>query len=548
MREETMTFLQLFNGFGRRAAVVLIIVSCFALSVLAQKTGQQDKPRYGDPGFIGESTNLNVVNADIRDILNYFTEQYGINFVIDKSVQKVPVTVALSDVPWNLALDAILRSQELGIQVSGPILRVADAKILAGEQEVINKAKEGQLDASPLYTEFIRLKYAMAAGGNGGPGFSTGTQAGAGSGGGAAGGDGLLPIIKRRISRRGSIETDSRSNSLIITDVKENIDAIRQLVAILDQPEAQVEVEARIVLASRDFSRDIGVQLSGVAIGKNGRGAFGATGPTEKGENFPEALKNVQANGNLGSAIANSVVGLTTGVFGTAQINLILSAGENKGQSKTIASPRVSTLNNREATFESGSQIPVVTTQPGGSGGSPVFTTTYISVPLKLQVTPQITDDGTVLLDMVVENSSVSSAISVGGAPGINTARTKVNVMVPDGGTTVVGGSLIDVEGESRFNTPGLSRVPILGNLFKRKAVARTTNEVLFFITPRILRPEAQGITRTDAPRTTILQPVPLGNPPSNSEIRPSETPTQPVTMQVAPTVQPTPSGNVIKP
>lgn len=537
-----MTFLQLFNGFGKKAAVVLIIVSCFALTVFSQKVGQQQgKPRYGDAGFVGESTNLNVVNADIRDILSYLTEQYGINFVIDKTVQKTPITVALSEVPWNVALDAILRSQDLGVQVNGPILRIADSKALASEGAIEEQKRSNQLDASPLYTEFIRLNYAQASGGSGGGEFSTGTSTSGGStsggggatAGGAGGGDGLLPIIKRRLSRRGAIETDSRSNSLIITDVKENIEAIRQLVAILDQPEAQVEVEARIVLANRDFSRDIGVQLSGLVlgnqVGKNGSG-------------------RLDSNGNLVSQIANSALQLTTGTFGTAQINLLLTAGEKKGQSKTIATPRVSTINNRQATFESGSQIPVVTTQAGSGQGTPVFTTTYISVPLKLEVKPQITDAGTVLLDVVIENSSVSSSVSSGSAPALNTTRTKVNVMVPDGGTTVIGGAMVDVEGENRFSTPGISKVPILGNLFKRKAIARTTNEVIFFITPRILRPEAQGVNKTETPRTTILQPVPLGNPPSNSEPRTSETPSQPVTMQVAPTAQPASSGNVIKP
>lgn len=547
-----MTFLQFLNGFGKKAAVALIIISCFALAAFAQKVSQQEgKPRYGDPGFVGELTNLNVVNADIRDILSYVTEQYGVNFVIDKSVSKVPVTVNVSEVPWNVALDAILRSQELGIQVNGPILRIADSKTLAAEGAIEEQKRNNQLDASPLYTEFIRLNYAQAAGGASSPGFSTGTATGSASGG--EGGDGLLPIIKRRLSRRGAIETDSRSNSLIITDVKENIDAIRQLVAILDQPEPQVEVEARVVIASRDFSRDIGVQLSGVvlgnAVGQNGGGQFGTgpLNPTTTGTGITPALTQTP-NNTLASQIANTVIGLTTGKIGTAQINLLLTAGEKKGQAKTIATPRVTTINNKKATIESGQQIPVVTTQAGSGQGTPVFTTSYVSVPLKLEVTPQITNAGTVLLDVVVENSSVSSTVAAGGTPAINTQRTKVNVMVPDGGTTVVGGALIDVEGEDIFRTPGLAKVPVLGNLFKRKAVSRTTSEIIFFITPRINRPDTQTAGKED-PRKTILQPVPLGNPPSNSEPTVSTTPSQPATMQSpAPAVQATPTSNVIKP
>lgn len=551
-----MTFLQL-SELGKKAALALIIISCLSLSAFAQKTGTQDQgKRYGTPGFVGEAINLNVVNADIRDILNYVTEQYGVNFVIDKSVAKVSVTVNISDVPWNIALDSILRSQDLAIQVNGPILRVADAKTLESEIATNKALGESKLDSSPLYTEFIRLNYSKALGGASGPAFSAGQAAGSSST--TDTGDGILPIIKRRLSRRGAIETDSRTNSLIITDVRENIDAIRQLVAILDQPELQVEVEARVVVVSRDFSRDIGFQLSGLTIGNGvgtGSGIQGNTGaPIGDGSN--KGVLGQGANNSLGSQIANSVIGLTTGRFGTAQINAVLTMGEKKGQAKTIATPRVTTLNNQQATIESGQQIPVVTTQTGANGGGVVFTTTYVSVPLKLEVTPQINDKGSVILDVVVENSSISSTVAAGGTPGINVQRTKTKVEVPDGGTTVVGGALIDSEGENKFTTPGLSKIPVVGNLFKRKAVARSTSEVMFFITPRIYRPDTEISPTAEKPvqnnrSTTILQPVPLGNPPSNS--LPSEQLQQPATMQAVPTAtQPvktaTPGSGTIKP
>ena len=555
-----MTFLQLSSGLGKKILLAaFIIFSCLSLNAYAQRPTptatpqpQQQGKRYGDPGFRGEPINLNVVNADIRDILNYITEQYGVNFVIDKSVGQVPVTVNVSDVPWNIALDSILQSQDLGVQVNGPILRIAQRKTLAEEAAVESQIRNSQLDNSPLYTEFIRLNYARASGTITPASFSTGTPSGGSvdSAGGGGGGEGLLPIIKRRLSRRGSIETDSRSNTLIITDVRENIDAIRQLVLLLDQPEPQVEIEARVVIASRNFSRDIGVQLSAIVLGNRIGDGGGAQGGTLPGVNNqvgprPGVLGNQPSN-QLQSAISNTVIGLTTGVFGTAQISALISAGEQKGQAKTIATPRVTTLNNRQATIESGQQIPIVTTQTGTNGGGVVFTTQYISVPLKLEVTPQITDAGTVLLNISVENSSLSSTSSAGGSPGISTQRMKNEVMVPDGGTTVVGGALIDVEGEDQFRTPGLSKVPILGNLFKRKAIARTTNEILFFITPRIYRPDYEGNPTagkvgTGNRTTTILQPVPLGNPPSNSDPatqQPAVVPVAPVV--VNPTPQPT--------
>ncbi|MGH9949672.1 MAG: secretin N-terminal domain-containing protein, partial [Pyrinomonadaceae bacterium] len=387
------------SGLLRKAIAASTLIGIFAVAAAAQKIdpSQQGK-HYGDPGFVGESASLNVVNADIRDILNYLTEQYGINFIIDKSVKAVPVTVNVSQVPWNIALDSVMRSQDLGIQVNGNILRVADSKTLATEGEIFRLQQDNQLDTSPLYTEFIRLNYARASGAISRGTPTTGTPAGSSGGStstsgstGSAAGTGLLPIIKRRLSRRGSIEIDDRSNSLIITDVRENIDAIKQLVGILDQPEPQVEIEARIVVATRSFTRSLGAQLSASVGGARGSGG---------------TLDTVLS----GPASTNTFFNLTTGVFGTARIDLAISAGEQKGQAKVVATPRVTTLNNRKAKIENSTKIPITTVQPGQSAnGVLLFTTTYIDVPLKLEITPQITDVGTVVLDVLAENASVST-------------------------------------------------------------------------------------------------------------------------------------------
>ncbi len=551
-----MTFLKKTSNLGSRVLLALIIISCLTLMVAAQeiKPANQGK-MYGEPGFVGEVVNLNVVNADVRDILNYITEQYGINFVIDKSVKAVPVTINVSGVPWNVALDSILQSQELGVQVNGPILRIAEQAILAKEGEAAAKIRENQLDTSPLYTEFIRLNYARASNTLGGEAGGAGKFVGgttSGSGGGAAGGSadqGIIGIINRRLSRRGAVEVDGRSNTLIITDVRENIDSLRKLVFYLDQPAPQVEIEARIVVASRTFSRDLGFQLSAVLTDTT-RGAGGiistlpgaannaaATG-NANGNNPGAGFSFPQPNGNLGAA-ANTIIGLTTGVFGTARINALLTAGEQKGNVKTIATPRVTTLNNRPAEIESGQQIPITTIQPnGGTGSAAVVTTEYVPVPLRLAVTPQITNVGTVILQVVAENNSVPP--NAGGTPAISTQRMKTEVMVPDGGTTVVGGALFDSESEVRDRTPGLSKIPIFGNLFKRKQISRNTNEILFFITPRIYRPDYNGKPTSgtsNEPRSiTLVQPVPLGNPPSNS--LPNSQP-----QVVVPVVQPKPAA-----
>jgi len=537
-------------------------------------TAQSDQGhRYGQPGFVGEPINLNVVNADVRDILNYITEQYGVNFVIDSSVGAVSVTVNVQDVPWNVALNAVLRANRLGIEVNGNILRVATNDVLAKEAETQKIINDARLESADLVTEFIRLNYARASGtlaqaggasGNfaggatsGGPSASIGSM---GGGGASAGTDqGILPVVQRRLSRRGSVEVDGRSNTLIITDVKENISAIRQLVTLLDQPEPQVEIETRIVIANRSFSRDLGVQLNALAInmGTGGTAGYGTAQPTPlvggtggtntiglRAPGIPQGILN--PSGALGANLPNTVIGLTTGVIGTAQISALITAAENRGQVKIVATPRVTALNNRRAEISSGQQIPVTTPQTGTGGGVLVFTTEYVSVPLRLEVTPQITDAGTVVLHVIAENNSVNTAIAVNGTPGIDTQRMETEVLVPDGGTTVVGGVLGSNESETQNRTPGVASIPILGNLFKRKLVTRQSNEILFFITPRIYRPDfmgrpTSGAVSTGTRTTTIAQPVPMGNPPTNTPNPTQQLQTAPPgTLQAVPNSAPT--------
>ncbi|HZI19254.1 MAG TPA: type IV pilus secretin PilQ [Pyrinomonadaceae bacterium] len=519
----------------------------------AQRSGPAQQPQtsqgaqYGQPGFVGEPISLNVVNADIRDILNYITEQYGVNFVVDSSVQKVPVTINVTDVPWNFALNSILKANRLGIEVTGNILRLAtletlkdEARIRADEESARARLREAELFNVPLVTEIIRLNYARATGTLGQASEGTGNFSGGVTGGGSAsdsggaGGaspasGGIMPIIRRRLSKRGGVEVDARSNTLIVTDVQENIDAIRRLVQILDQPEPQVEIETRIVLANRTFSRDLGVQLGASVFNpsRGGGGSFETFTNTRAGlvpGGLPGGLVNTPpAAPNLGATAASTVIGLTTGIFGTAQIGALITAAEAKGQAKIVATPRVTALNNRPAQIEAGSQIPVVTPQTGTGGGTSVFTTTFVSVPLRLSITPQITDAGTVVLRVVMENNSVNLALTNSlGTPGIDTQRMQTEVLVPDGGTTVVGGVLNDRESENVSRTPGLGSLPVVGNLFRRKAVARNTDEILFFITPRIYRPDYQGQRIETQPSTgtrsvQIPQPVPLGNPETNT-------------------------------
>ena len=291
-----------------------------------------------------------------------------------------------------------------------------------------------------------------------------------------------------------------------------------------DQPEPQVEIETRIVIAQRNFSRDLGAQLAGVGISvavvwltyRRCRSVIpragpavaafgnriGGTGPDPAAAARRRRLVQIHLvslvdwpvrpvpTNNLAAAAASTVIGLT-GLFGSAQISALLTLAESKGQAKTVATPRVTALNNRPAQIESGSQIPVQTTQ--AASGTAVVTTTFVSVPLRLSITPQITDAGTVVLRVTIENNTLNTGIAVAGVPGIDTQRMQSEVLVPDGGTTVMGGVLADTEGEAQQRTPGLASIPIVGNLFKRKLTTRQNSEILFFITPHIYRPDYQG-------------------------------------------------------
>ena len=510
-----MTFLQKLCSASSKGLLILTIISCMSFSAFAQDVAPQNQGElYRNAAFKGEPISLNVVNADIRDILLYITEQYGINFVIDKSVTAVPVTINVSNVPWNIALDSILRSQELDVDVNGPILRIAQQKTLAKERELQKEIDAAQLDRSPLYTEFVRLNYARADGAIAGGGFTGGTTSASPSassaGGGGGSNQGILGIVQKRLSRRGTIEVDGRSNTLIITDVKENIAALRKLVYYLDQPVPQVEIESRIVVATRSFSRDLGVKL--------------ALGFDKSEEDVRSSSRGTTGGLNTGFDIGTTIASLVTSAVGTSQISAMIAAGEQKGQVKTIATPRITVLNNRSGEIESGQQIPVTTIQPGTVGGGVAISTTeYVPVPLRLQVTPQITNVGTVILNVVAENNSVAPGGSGSSAPPISVQRMQTEVMVPDGGTTVVGGALFDSESEIKDRTPGLSRIPLIGKLFQRNRTARDTNEIMFFVTPRIYRPDYNGrpisgnVDPNNPSSVTLLQPVPLGNPASNS-------------------------------
>lgn len=458
-----------------------------------------DASQYAKEDFMGEPIKLDLKTVDIREVLRFISDTYKVNFVVDKSVgDNVPVTVSLEEVPWNKALDSLLKSNRLGVLVEGNILRVMAQTAIAEENDQRRKQEEARVQAEPLVTELIRLNYAKAFGGGSGDTGGGGGGVAAGGAGGGGGGmkGGMESVIRSLLSARGKIEPDTRTNTLIVTDIPEHIARVRSMIAKLDVPEPQVEIEARIVIANRNFARDLGVQLGAVVAGnKVGQGGVGAFSTTPNAPGVPTAGNSGSGSGSssdtplfgaisdtMRAAGANTVLGLTTGLFGTAQINAILTAQERKGNIKTVSTPRITAQNNQTANVVNGIQIPVQTESNN------TVTVTFVTAALKLEITPQINSVGTVMLKVLAENNSVNLAVATTAAPGINTQKAETTVLVPDGGTTIIGGINIETESNSQQRTPGISRIPGLGELFKRRTVSRSNDEILFFITPRIYK------------------------------------------------------------
>jgi type IV pilus assembly protein PilQ len=486
-----------------------------------------------DPSFVGGLISFDLrAGVDLRDMLRFISQQYGVNFIVDKSVTQVPVDIRVTDIPWNQVMDSVLRANRLGAvcEGNGRIIRIETLAAMKEEEEQLAAIKKAQADKEPLITKIIHLKYARAAGqlGNTGAGAS-GHGGGGGGGGGMSGGSGsgatgqgsLMSIVNSRLSPRGRTEIDTRTNSLIITDLPEYTQVIEDMIAKLDRAEPQVEIETRIVIASRNFLRDIGSELAGGAIGKNGRSGLFETTPVQlsggglapgqgssggsgggsgsggsgsgsgssSGSQTNPLGKNLigpLADTSLRAGVANTVLSLTTGALGTSIIGMALSASETKGQIRTIASPRVTTTDNKTAEIVNGIQIPVQTVSNN------TITTTFVTAALRLEITPQIIEEnGQVLMHVVAENNSVDFSLANqfnNGTPGIDTQSAESTVLVADGGTTVMGGINIDSEGHTINRTPGVSRIPLLGELFKHRSTRRDSNEILFFVTPRIVR------------------------------------------------------------
>jgi len=406
---------------------------------------------------------IDFVDVDIRDVVRFFGQLTGINLVLDPEVSG-PVTIQLFGVPWDSALLTILESHNLGYKVQRNIVRITTTGKLATEAQAEAQLMDQERAAQPLETQQIELSYARAAD--------------------------LLDLTDRQLSERGEAVVDERTNSLIVRDISASIAALRELLETLDQPAPQVNLKARIVETTREFSRELGVQwgFQGVADAAHGNttGLVFPNNMTVQGNNSAfiggEGIGGTPFAVNLPTSEATSGIALSMGsVLDSFRLDVTLSAMESSGRGKVISTPNVTAQNNYPAHIESGQRIPVQVLVDNTASIQ------FINANLQLQVTPQITDEDTIMLQIVVDKSEPDFTREVNGVPTIFTRRAETRVLVRDGGTTVIGGIFQLTVNEVEARVPGLHRIPLLGWLFKSQETSQNNNELLIFITPQIL-------------------------------------------------------------
>lgn len=412
--------------------------------------------------FTGQPVTLDFQGADLRAVLRTFSEISGLNVVIDPSISGT-VDVSLKEVPWDQALDIILKSNKLGYAVDGTVVRIAPLSVLAEEEAERRKLAEAQALSGELRVLTRPLSYARA--------------------------QDLVPIITRSaLSPRGEVQVDQRTNTMIIRDLADRLQGAADLITALDKPQPQVEIEARIVQTTRDFARALGVQWgftgrADAALGNTTPLAFPNSGSLTGRMNATQGPSGADTAVNLPAAGATSAIGLALGsVNGALNLDVALSALERQGKGRLLSTPRVSTQNNVEAEITQGLQIPIQTV------ANNTVTVQFKDAALTLRVTPQITASNTVIMRIALENAAPDFSRSVQGIPPIDTQRALTTVLVGDGETTVIGGIHTSRETDNRDGVPYLQRLPLLGWLFRRDAVLDESRELLIFITPRITR------------------------------------------------------------
>jgi type IV pilus assembly protein PilQ len=441
--------------------------------------------------YTGERLTLNFQDIDVRSVLQLLADTSGQNIVVSDSVTG-NLTLRLQNVPWDQALDIVLRTKGLDKRRQDNVIIIGPTAELAAREKAELAAHKEVQELAPVRTEFMQVNYAKVAD------LAKLIRPSAG-GTATAGGGGRNSML----SARGSLSVDERTNTLLVQDTSENLADIRRLVQTLDVPVKQVLIEARIVIVSDTFERDLGARFGVTSAQKNGsNGLFSVTGNGTGADTMTQSgIANLASSGrvtpvttpalanryqvNLPAATTNGSIGMSL-LGGSYLVDLELSAAQNEGKSETIASPRVITANQKQATIMQGTEIPY---QESASSGA--TTTQFKNAVLSLKVTPLITPDNRVVLDLDISDDSVGQQVTSatgGTVPSIDTRQIITQVLVNDGQTVVLGGVLGTLKSTSANKVPFLADIPILGNLFKSTTKTNNKTELLIFITPKILR------------------------------------------------------------
>ena len=433
----------------------------------AQQPAPSSQMSMTKPKYTGEPISVNLKDVDLKDFFRLIHEISGMNVVLDPSVHGT-LTLVLDDVPWDQALDIVLKNNGLERELDGNVLRVATVDTLKKEAD----SRRAQIDAQALAAQRITITRFLSY----------------------AHSKDVLLTVKKMLSKRGEVVSDERTNALIMLDIPTVFPEIDRVLTQLDRKTPEVEIEARVVAASRNFAREIGTQLGFAwANGSTATGGSSAVGNSPITSSPPNFIAGISGSSTSSTGIplfSNlPATGPTSGlslvnIGNHFRIDAILTAAESRGLIKVLSRPRVVTQNNIQANVRQGVRIPVVTAAQ--LNGPP--TTTYIDAFLRLTVTPQITIENTIFLNVDVENTTPDFSEQVGGNPTLHTQQATTQVLVTDGGTVVIGGVIQTQNSVHIDQVPVLGSLPALGNLFKHRAVSTQTQELFFFITPKIIQ------------------------------------------------------------
>ena len=446
----------------------------FTIEVRELTKEEVEEAKKDEFGFSGERLSLNFQDIEVRSVLQLIADFTGLNVVVSDTVRG-SLTLRLKNVPWDQALDIILKTKGLGMRQTGNVMLVAPSEEIAAREKLELESKKQIEELEPLYSEYIQVNYAKASD--------------------------LAALLKSSdttlMSDRGMVTTDQRTNTLLVQDVAAKLVEVRQLVARLDIPVRQVLIESRIVIANNDFSKELGVRFG---LNKqtefNGGNNIVSVGGTRPGDprtggggvvdpdftNPESSADNLLVD--LGVVGASSSIGMAIGKVGSYMLNLELSAMEAEGQGEIISSPRVLTSNQKAAFIESGTEIPY---QEATSSGA--TSTSFQKAVLSLTVTPQITPDDRLIMDLQISKDSVGE-FSVEGIPSIDTNEVSTQVLVDDGETLVLGGIYEQEKRTGVDRTPFFGELPLVDWMFKKTRKQDDRTELLIFVTPKIVKEE----------------------------------------------------------